>query len=53
MRAYLEEEDVVAEVSQLGRPKSSAVRDETARDAGPRAGRLQGGGNNNSEHEHP
>ncbi len=40
MRAYLEEEDVVAEVSQLGRPKSSDVRDEAARDAVPRAVRL-------------
>ncbi len=40
MRACLEEEDVVPEVSQLGRPKSSDVCDEAARDAVPRAVRL-------------
>ncbi len=40
VKAYLEEEDVVAEVSQLGRPKSSDVCDEAARDAVPRAIRL-------------
>ncbi len=51
MKAYLEEEDVVAEVSQFGRPKSSDVCDEAARDAVPRAVGLQGGeGNNDSEH---
>ncbi len=40
VKAYLEEEDVVAEISQLGRPKSSDVCDEAARDAVPRAIRL-------------
>ncbi len=55
VKTYLEEEDVVAEISQLGRPKSSDVCDEAARDAVPRAVGLQrGGGNNDSEHgEHP